>query len=104
MTVPRPSNASNLRGKRLEIGYWSYLEDDPQLVWQVKRRATKIRPKAVGRSIFGRFPNFNKYRSEVTGDVISGVAVDCVDVDVRVAFGESGLDTGRIILQPTGSN
>ena len=29
-------------------------------------------PKLYG--IFGRFSNFDKYRSEVTGDVISGVA------------------------------
>ena len=65
---------------------------------QAKRRATKIRLKAVGSGIFGRFPNFAKRRSEVAGDVISGVAVDYVGMDVRATFGESGLNSGRIIL------
>ena len=35
---------------------------------------------------------------EVAGDVIYGVAVDYVGMDVRATFGESGLDSGRIIL------
>ena len=69
-----------------------------QLVGQAQRRATKIRPETVGSGIFGRFPNFNKCRSEVAGDVISGVAVDYVGMDVRATFGESGLNSGRIIL------
>ena len=47
-----------------------------QLVGQAKRRATEIRPKAVGGGFFGRFSNFGKCRSEVSGDVISGVAVN----------------------------
>ena len=44
---------------------------------QTNRRTTKIRPNAVGSDIFGRFPNFDKYkcRSEVAGDVMSDVAV-----------------------------
>ena len=67
------------------------------MVGQVKRRATKIRPKAVGSGIFGRFPNFDKCPSEVAGDVISGVAVDYVGVDVRATFGDSGLNSVRII-------
>ena len=50
------------------------LED--QLVGQAKRCGTKIQPKAVGVGIFGRFSNFGKCRSEVAGDVISGLAVD----------------------------
>ena len=65
---------------------------------QAKRRATKIRPKAVGSGIFGRFPNFDKYRSEVVGDVISGVAVNYVDTDARATLGESGLNSDRIIF------
>ena len=64
---------------------------------QAKRRATKIRPKAIGSGIFGRFPNFDKCRSEVAGDVMSGVAVHYVGMDVRSTFGESGLNSGRII-------
>ena len=50
-------------------------QDAHQLVRQAKRRATKIRPKAVGSGTFGRFANFDRYRSEAAGDVISGVAV-----------------------------
>ena len=65
---------------------------------QAKRRATNIQPKAVGSDIFGYFPNFDKCRSEVAGDVMSGVAVDHVGVDVRSTIGESGLNSGRIIL------
>ena len=64
---------------------------------QAKRRATKIRHKAVGNNIFGRFPNFDKYRSEVAGDIMSGLAIDYVGVDVRTIFGESALNSGRII-------
>ena len=76
MTTPHPSNASNLRGKRLQIRYLNYLKDAHQLVGQVKCHTTKIQPKAVGSSIFGRFLNFDKCRSEVASDVISGVASD----------------------------
>ena len=72
-------------------------QDAHQLVGQANRRATKIRPKAVGSSIFGCFPSFDKCRSEVAGDVISSVAVEYIGMDVRVTFGESGLNSGRII-------
>ena len=91
---------------------------------QVKRCATKIPPTADRSGIFGRFPNFDTCRSEVAGDVISGVAVDYVGLDVRATFGESGFNSSRnillfdgpasftrhfcavfnCILQPTGSN
>ena len=64
---------------------------------QAKRRATKIRPKTIGSGIFGRVPNLDKCRSEVADDVISGVTVDYVGMDVRATFGESGLNSGRII-------
>ena len=64
---------------------------------QGKRRGTKIRPKAVGIDILGHFQNFDKCQSEVAGDVISGVAVDYVGMDVRSTFGESELNSGRII-------
>ena len=72
-------------------------QDAHQLVGQGKRRATKSRPKAVGSGIFGRSANFNKCRSEIAGDVIAGVAIDLVGLDVRATFGESGLNSGRII-------
>ena len=51
------------------------------MVGQAKRRATNLRPKAVAGGIFGRFANFDKYRPEVAGDVISGVAVDYIGMD-----------------------
>ena len=57
---------------------------------KTKRRATKIRPKAAGSGIFGRFANYDKCRLGVAGYVISGVAVDEVSIDVRATFGESG--------------
>ena len=51
-------------------------DDAHKLVGQAKRRATKIRPIVAGGGIFGRFSNFDKCRSEVAGDIISGMAVD----------------------------
>ena len=65
---------------------------------QAKRRATKIRAKFVAGGIFGRFANFGKCRSKIAGNVISGGAVDHVGTDVRATVGESGLNSGRIIL------
>ena len=65
---------------------------------EVNRRATQIRPKAVESGIFSHFPNFDKCRSQVAGDVISGVVVDYVGMDGRATFCESGLNSGRIIL------
>ena len=50
---------------------------------QAKRHATKIRPKpskAAFSVVF--FSNFDKYRPEVADDVISGVAVYQVGMDV----------------------
>ena len=40
---------------------------------------------------------FDQSRSEVAGDVISGVAEEYVGMDVGATFGESGLNSGRII-------
>ena len=51
-------------------------QDAHQMVGQAKHRAPKIQPKAARSGIFGRFANFDKYRSEVAGDVISSVAAD----------------------------
>ena len=59
---------------------------------QAKRRATKIRPRAVGGYIFGRFANFEKCRPEVADDVISGLASDYFGMDVRVKLGDSMLN------------
>ena len=62
-----------------------------------KRRATKIRPKAVAGGILGRFANFDKCRAEEAGDVISGVAADYVGMDVHATSAETALNSGRII-------
>ena len=67
------------------------------MVGQEKRRATEIRPTAVESGIFGRFPNFDKCRSEVAGNIIYGLAVDYVGLGVLATFGEFGLNSGRII-------
>ena len=51
---------------------------------QAKRRATNIRPTAVGGGIFGRFfSNVDIYRREAADDVITGMAVDHVGLDSR---------------------
>ena len=47
---------------------------------------------------FRPFFELDKCRLEVAGDVISGVAVDYVGMNVRASFGETGLNSGRIIL------
>ena len=72
-------------------------KDAHQLVGQAKRSATEIRPKSVASGIFGRVANCDKCRSEVAGDVLSSVAVDYVTMDVHATFGESALNSGRII-------
>ena len=79
--------------------FWSWLDLTrcPPFGGQTKRRATKIRPKAVACGIFGRFANFDKFRPEGFGDVISGAAVGYFGADVCATFGESGLNSGRII-------
>ena len=59
---------------------------------QAKRCTIKIQPTAVGKRHFQPFfLNFDKCRPKVAGDVISGVAVDKVGMDVRVKFGDSRL-------------
>ena len=40
--------------------------------------------------------NFDKCQSEICGDVMSGVAVDWVRVDVRVKFGDSRLQMAEL--------
>ena len=57
----------------------------------------EIQPKDVGGGICGRFSNFNKLRPEVAGDVISNFAVDSTNLDVLVKFGDSTLNSSRII-------
>ena len=59
---------------------------------QQKSHSTKIRPKAVGGGILGRFSNVDKCRPEVAGDVIFGTAVDLVGMDVSAKCGDSTIN------------
>ena len=65
---------------------------------QPKRRATTVRPKAVGSGIFGHFSNFDECRTEVTGDVLSSDTAEQVGMDVLAKCGDLLLNIGRIIL------
>ena len=56
----------------------------------------KFDPKPSEAAVW-RFSNFGKFRSEVAGDVISGVAVEWVGTGVRATCGGSGLNSGRNI-------
>ena len=71
---------------------------------QAKRRTAKIRPKAVAGGNFDCFSNFDKCRSGVADEVISGVAVDHVGMDVRSRFMHHYCAVFHCILQQTGSN
>ena len=76
-----------------------------QLVGQAKRRVTKIRPKAVGGDIFGRFfSNFDSCRPEVAGDVVmvvSSMTADQLGTHVHAKFADSTLNSGRrLVRQP----
>ena len=53
--------------------------------------------KAVGCGIFHSFSNLDKCRPEADSDVVSGVALDYVATDVHAGFGDSRLNSGRII-------
>ena len=67
------------------------------LLGQAKRHHTKIRPKAIGGGIFRPFSSFDKCRPKAAGDVMSGVAVDYVGMDVNIKVGDSTLNRGLII-------
>ena len=57
----------------------------------------EIRPKDAGCGIFGLYSNFDKCRLEIAGDVIPGVALEHVGMDVRAKFDDSRLNNGRTI-------
>ena len=63
-------------------------------------RFLEIPPETVGGGIFDRFRNFDNCQSEVASDVISGIAVQYVGVDVCVKFGESRLNHSQDIRLP----
>ena len=60
---------------------------------QAKRRATKIRLRAVRGAFLAVF-NLNIYRPEVADDVLTGATVDEVEMDVPGKFGDSMLNSG----------
>ena len=73
--------------------------------WCGKQNATPLTFDPVGRDIFGRFfSNFDIYRPEVAGDVITGVALKQVGMDVRGKFCDSMLNSSRnySTLSPAG--
>ena len=53
--------------------------------------------KALGCGIFRRFSNLHKCRPEAGGDVIASVALDYVATVVPAGFGDSQLNSGRIV-------
>ena len=57
----------------------------------------KFDPKPSEAAFWTVFSNFDKCQLEVAGNVISGVAVELIGMDVRATFGESVLNNGRII-------
>ena len=59
---------------------------DPRL-----NRSREIRPEAVRDGIFDCFLNFDNCQPEIASDVISGMAIHYVGVDVRVKLGDSRL-------------
>ena len=53
--------------------------------------------KAVGCGIFGRFSKTDKRRREAAGDVISGMVLGYVGMDVPARLGNYRLNNGRFI-------
>ena len=64
---------------------------------EAKRRATRIRPKAV---IIGRFSNVDNFRPEVRSDIISGMVVGPMGVKASVKLGDSRSNRSRDIRLP----
>ena len=67
--------------------------------WLGRQNTAKLKfePKPTEAAFSAVFSNVVKCPSEVAGDVMSGVAVDQVGVDVRATSGESRLNSGQII-------
>ena len=51
-------------------------------------RSGEIKPKAIGCGILAVFFNLDNCRPEVAGDVVSGVALDHVGMDVTAKFAD----------------
>ena len=57
----------------------------------------RTKTTGCGRAIFGHFSNMDICRTEAAGHVISDMALEYVVTDVPVSFGNSRLNSGRII-------
>ena len=67
--------------------------------WWGRQNAAPLKfdPKPSEATFSVVFLNFDKYRPEVADDVISGVTLDYVSVDVLARVGDSRLNSGLII-------
>ena len=63
----------------------------------VPDKRVKYRDPRLSHSVDAPFFNSDKCRLEVAGDVISGVALDDVSMDVSAIFCDSRLNSGQII-------
>ena len=81
----------------LNDGYTTKTRSSP-IGW-ARHNASPIKfdPKPPAVTFSAVFFIFDKSRPEVPGDVISGVAIDSVGVDVHVKFSAHRLNSGRII-------
>ena len=70
---------------------WFIEQDAHQLVGagETPRRATQMRPKAVGGGIFDPFSNVDNFRPDIFSDVMSGVVIEPTGLKVRVKFVDS---------------
>ena len=57
----------------------------------------KFNPKSSEAAFSAVFSNIDNCRPQIASDVISGVSLGYVGVDVRAKFGDSRLNSGRII-------
>ena len=69
----------------------------PPIGWARQNAAPlKFDPKPSNAAFLGLFSD-ERCRSEVTGDVISGMAIGEAGMDIRAKFGDSELNVGQII-------
>ena len=82
---------------RISVG----LTRSPPIGWaRQKRRASKIQPKPVGGGISAVVSDVDKCRPEADCDVISGVAINLVGLEVRVKCGGSRLNGAAELRWP----
>ena len=64
---------------------------------QAKCRSAKIGLKAIRGDIFVHFSNFDICWREVADDALTSMAVEYIGIDDHEKFGDSALNSGRII-------